>query len=109
MVAFKGSYAGPLIFLSCIAFLYGFFSDCLPPVQGYSDDSEIYMLFSPDDISHRTMAIACLESCIDIIQQWMLSHYLAINYNKTEIFVAGTHQKLNKLDDINIKVSNCSI
>ena len=55
------------------------------------------------------MTLTCLESCIDKIQQWMLSHYLAINESKTQFFVAGISQQLNKLDDININVGNSSI
>ena len=44
-----------------------------------------------------------MECCIEKIRLWLI-HDRLLNGDKTEFIIVGTHQQLNKLQDMNIKV-----
>ena len=48
-------------------------------------------------------AVRSMECCIEKIRRWLI-HDRLLNGDKTEFIIIGTHQQLNKLQDMNIKV-----
>ncbi len=79
----RGQFLDPLLFstyttsLAPIIQTHGFSFHC------YSDDTQLYLSFRPDD---PTVA-ARISSCLADISAWMKEHHLQLNLAKTELLV----------------------
>ena len=69
----------------------------------YADDTQIYLSFKPISNTSQEDAVRSMECCIEKIRRWLI-HDRLLNGDKTEFIIIGTHQQLNKLQDMNIKV-----
>ncbi len=49
-------------------------------------------------MSEQLSAVTVLENCIDYIKTWMLSDKLKLNDGKTDFFIIGTRQQLEKVN-----------
>ena len=72
----------------------------------YADDTQMYISCNPKIPGACQSALTKLELCIIELSNWMTSYKLKLNHSKTEFFIAGTAQGLNKLPSIELKVGN---
>ena len=72
----------------------------------YADDTQMYISFNPRIPEACQTALSKLELCITELSNWMTVNKLKLNHNKTEFFIAGTTQGLNKLSPVELKVGN---
>ena len=72
----------------------------------YADDTQMYISCNPKIPGACQSALTKLELCIIELSNWMTSYKLKLNHSKTEFFIAGTVQGLNKLPSIELKVGN---
>ncbi len=79
----QGSVIGPLLFstystsLGPIIQAHGFF------YHFYTDDTQLYLSFKPDDPT----VVARISGCLADISAWMKEHPLQLNLAKTELLV----------------------
>ena len=78
----QGSVAGPLIFTLFSAPLQDIISSHSLQSVVYTDDTQIYITFHPDD---RHIAIQKIEACVADIRSWCQKNWLVLNDGKTEL------------------------
>ena len=69
----------------------------------YVDDTQVYLTFKLNRKGSEEECIQNLENCISDIRDWMYINLLKCD-DKTEFFIIGTQQQLQKIDHINICV-----
>ena len=105
----QGSVLGPILFtlytspLGDICRKYGVKYHC------YADDKQNYLSFKPNIKGNQEECIRNLELCIAEIRKWMQTNLLKLNDEKTEFLLVGTKQQLNKITNINVKISHDEI
>ena len=78
-------------------------------IHCYTDDSQGYISFSPNDRAEQLAVVRSMVDCIRNIRSWMLNNNLKLNDDKTEFLIIGTPQQLEKLDIISICVGDSDI
>ena len=78
-------------------------------IHCHADDSQVYILFSPNDRAEQLAVVRDIEDCIRDIRFWMLNNNLKFNDEKTEFLIIGSSQQLEKLDNISIRVGDSDI
>lgn len=63
---------------------------------------QLYIAFRPGNDLEETAAITAMESCIADISQWMHMDKIKLNSDKTECFLIGMRQQLQKVSNISI-------
>ena len=58
--------------------------------MSFSDDTQLYVFFSPEDEMGQLDAIAAIERCVQVIRNWMWDNRLLLNEDKTEFLLIGT-------------------
>jgi hypothetical protein len=81
----------------------------LPSIQGYADDTQLYMSFRPLSDSSQEDAIKAMEASIKDIRDWMISHQLLLNDTKTEFIIVGSRQQLAKVNFDSIEVGSSTL
>ncbi len=102
----QGSCLGPVLFTEYVSTLFDVIYSHLDNGHGYADDHQLYLAFSPNSISSQENAIACMESCLLDVKQWMVHNKLKMNDSKTEFIIIGSQQQLNKIKFDSIKVGD---
>ena len=87
---------GPILFTLYVSRLFNIISQHLPSVYGYADDTQIYLSFRPCSIYSEINAVSVIEKCIVGVRSWFIADRLTINDAKTEFFIIGTRQQLEK-------------
>ena len=54
----------------------------LPEAHAYTDDTQLYLSFSPDSATNQTAAVVAMERCISDIRTWMLTDKPVWNFVK---------------------------
>ena len=97
----QGSCLGPILFIVYSSRLFHVIKKHLPDVQGYADDTQLYMSFCPGSSACQDEDVRAMEVCIADIRGWMASHQLMVNYQQ--------HQQLTKVNIDGIQVGATEI
>ena len=60
----QGSCLSPLLFSIYTSQIFDIMSDHLPIVHCFTDDTQLYLSFRPDDQASQDVAVAAMEACI---------------------------------------------
>ncbi len=88
----QGSCLGPVLFTEYASTLFEVIYSHLDSGHGFADDHQLYLAFSPNSISSQENAVACMESCLLDVKQWMVHNKLKMNDSKTEFIIIGSQQ-----------------
>ena len=102
----QGSVLGPLCFILYTSPVSKIIHKHGITFHFYADDTQMYISCNPKIPGACQSALTKLELCIIELSNWMTSYKLKLNHSKTEFFIAGTAQGLNKLPSIELKVGN---
>ena len=105
----QGSCLGPILFIMYASRLFHVIKKHLPDVQGYADDTQLYMSFRPGSSACQDEAVRAMEVCIADIRGWMASHQLMLNDSKTKFVIIGSRQQLTKVNIDGIQVGATEI
>ena len=93
----EGSCLGPLLFVVYASKIFEIVDKHNLEIHCYTDDSQLYLPFCPNDIANQEAALARVERCIEDIRNWMLNDKFKLNDEKTEFMIIGTVQQLAKV------------
>ena len=102
----QGSVLGPILFTSfnapvhCIATQFGVHQ------QQYADDTQLYMEISSDP---SDPGLTNLESALQSLSSWFLHNGLALNPEKSEAILLGTHARNRTISKSQVNVAGASI
>ncbi len=85
----QGSILAPLLFS-----LYMLPLSQIIAYHSYADDTQIYLVLSPNDFS----PIDSLCQCIDEINSWMCQNLLQLNKEKSEVIAFGNKDEVLKVN-----------
>ena len=94
----QGSYLGPILFLLYASRLFHVVKKHLPQVQGYADDTQLYLSFQPGSCMSQDDAVRAMEACISDVRGWMVNYQSKFNDEKTEFLIIGSRQQLSKVN-----------
>ncbi len=86
----QGSVVGPLLFSVYTQPLCALVDTFGLDKHMYADDTQNYAAFSPKSKASVNKTFKLLQDCTLAIKQWMTSHYLKLNAEKTEVLVITT-------------------
>ena len=69
----------------------------------YADDVQVYISFNPKEPNAAMEALRKLELCIIDLKNWMKTNKLMLNNNKTEFFIAGSRQSIQRLPPVQLQ------
>ena len=75
----------------------------------YGDDTQNYLIFSPNVPGDETTCLTTLQNCIQDIQIWMRTNLLKLNDGKTEFMIIRTRQQLHKVGKLMIEIGQDAI
>ena len=104
----QGSVGGPMLFSIYLSELRDVLSRHHIRYHCYADDVQIYVSFVPNQ-QNASSAIQKLESCLVDVIQWMGSHSLKLNNDKSEMILLGSVAHLAKVKVSHINIGNCKI
>ena len=105
----QGSCIGPILFLLYTSRLFKLMEKHLPDMQGYADDTQLYLSFRPPSSEEMDRALSALCAAIAEVRAWLISHKLKFNDTKTEFIIIGTRQQLAKVEIPSVKVGTADI
>ena len=105
----QGSCLGPVLFLLYVSGLSEIISKHLPCHHAFADDTQLYLSFKPQNLSHQESAGKAMEDCIDELRNWMTAHRLFIQSSKTEFIIIGSRQQLSKVSIDKLRVGEVLI
>ena len=102
----QGSVLGPLGFILYISPIGNIIRKHGLDFHVFADDTQIYDSCDPSVPEACQTSLSKLELCITELSNWMSVNKLKLNHGKTEFFIAGTTQGLNKLPPVTLKVGD---
>ena len=105
----QGSCLGPILFTEYASTLFDVIYKHLDNAQGFADDHQLYLSFSPNSTLSQENAVQVVESCLLEVKEWMISNKLKMNDSKTEFLIIGSRQQLEKVTFDRINVGDCVV
>jgi hypothetical protein len=102
----QGSCLGPVLFLLYVSQII---SKHMPCHHAFSDDTQLFLSFKPQNLLHKESAVKAMEDCIDELRNWMTAHRLFIQSRKTEFIIIGSRQQLSKVSIDKLRVGEVLI
>ena len=75
----QGSCLGPLLFVVYVSKIFEIVDKPHLGIHCYTDDSQLYLSFCPNNIANQEAALARVERCMEDIRDWMLNDKLKLN------------------------------
>jgi hypothetical protein len=72
----------------------------------YADDSQIYMMFKPINISARTGTLTRVETGIHDVRKWLRQNMLKLNDEKTEVITFKSRHRVDSFDRASVKIGD---
>ncbi len=71
----------------------------------YADDTQLYVSVKPED----RQQLSKVEDCVKDIRHWMLTNFLLLNSDKTEILLLGPRVARSNLSDHMVTLDGLSV
>ena len=71
--------------------------------HSYADDTQLYMTMDHSNNNWRD-GLACIQSCVSEIKEWMNQNMLKLNDDKTELIVFTSKYKHNLFNGLSITI-----
>ena len=94
----QGSVLGPILFTSFISPIQFVASHFKVDQQQYADDTQLFISISKTNSADQ---IRCLEAALLHLTSWFYHNCLALNPEKSEAILLGTHARYKTLSNIN--------
>ena len=101
----QGSVLGPILFTSFISPIQFVTNQFKVDQQQYADDTQVFISSSKSNSSDR---VSRLETALVHLTSWFIHNGLALNPEKSEAILLGTHPRNKSLDNITQIDVNCS-
>ena len=102
----QGSVLGPVLFSLYTVPLASIINKHNINHQLYSDDTQLYLSVTPDEIDSL---LKITSDCFTDIKNWMTENKLKLNDDKTEALLVGTQHKLSNISVTTLKLGETSI
>jgi len=93
----QGSVLGPLFFTIYVSPIASLLSQSGVNQHQYADDTQLHIAISPTTSSSE---LCKLESALHTLSYWFSQNWLALNPEKSDAILLGTHQRNNTLANI---------
>ena len=94
----QGSLLGPILFILYIKHLQKIAAKYGLDIQLYADDSQLYISFHPKRPTEIEGAVNRINECLAEIKKWMVTNFMKLNEDKTELLLIGKPLVLKKFD-----------
>jgi len=102
----QGSVLGPLLFMLYTAELEDIAAEMGINIHMYADDTQLYIHCKPSD---TVDAVAKLERCIGVVDNWMAASRLKMNSDKSEVIWVGSRRTVSTHGCPAIRIGNDTI
>jgi len=93
----QGSVLGPLLFTIYVSPIASLLSQLGVNQHQYADDTQLHIAISPSTSSNE---LHKLESALNTLSYWFSQNWLALNPEKSDAILLGTHQRNNSLANV---------
>jgi len=93
----QGSVLGTLLFSIYKSLNSTIAQSHLVSQQQYADDTQLYISFSPSELSGQINAV---QLCLASFDSWFCENGLALNSIESDAILFGTHQRLKSLTNL---------
>ncbi|KAF7647687.1 hypothetical protein LDENG_00168350 [Lucifuga dentata] len=101
----QGSIIRPLHFSLYISALGQIICNYSINFHCYADDTQLHVPLRVENYCH----LSKLKACLVAVKNWMLTNFLLLNSDKTEMLVIGLTKHRHLYDRLNISLDNCSM